>query len=69
MENSVSTLVYLFIGYICGVLFAPEIFSSNILHTNWYNIWVYAWLLGWPIMLVIHFIVPLFAAPVIVVKT
>lgn len=69
MEDSFGTLVYLVIGYICGVFFAPDIFSANITATNWYNIWVYAWIFGWPVMLLIHFLVPLFAAPVVIAKT
>lgn len=69
--ESLSTLTYLFIGYLCGVFFAPEVFSANILATNWYNVWVYAWIFGWPIMLALHFLLPLFAAAptVVVVKT
>lgn len=63
MEGSASsTLIYLLIGYICGVLFAPHIFSANILHTHWQNIWVYAWLLLWPFMLLYHFVWPFFLA-------
>lgn len=69
MENGVGTLVYLFIGYICGVLFAPEVISANLTLTNWYNVWTYAWIFGWPIMLIAHFLWPLFTAsgPAVVV--
>lgn len=70
MEESLSTLTYLLIGYICGVFFAPDIFEANILATDWYNIWTYAWLLFWPVMLAAHFLLPFFAAApaVVVVK-
>jgi hypothetical protein len=67
MQNSAGTLIYLFIGYLCGVVFAPDIFSANILATNWYNIWVYAWIFGWPIMLALHYVMPIFTTPTIVV--
>ena len=71
MEESFSTLVYLAIGYICGVFLAPDVISANFTATNWYNIWTYAWILGWPIMLPVHFLLPLFTAapPIVVVKT
>ena len=69
MESGFSTLIYLFIGYICGVVFEPTLFSANILSTNWYNVWVYAWIFGWPIMLAVHFLAPFFtaAAPTVVI--
>jgi len=68
MEDLGGTLIYLIIGYICGVFFAPDVISANVLNTNWYNIWTYAWILGWPFMLLWHFLAPLFtAAPAVVV--
>lgn len=61
-DGPIGTIIYLLIGYICGVLFAPDVFSANILATQWTNIWTYAWLLGWPFMLIWHFVWPLFAS-------
>lgn len=69
MESGFGTLIYLLIGYVCGVLFAPTIVSANFMATDWYNIWTYAWLFGWPVMLPIHFLAPAFAAPAVVVVT
>lgn len=69
MSEGLSTLVYLFIGYICGVIFAPDVFSANITATNWYNIWVYAWIFGWPFMLIWHFVTLLLFTPAAIVVT
>lgn len=69
MEGGFGTLIYLIIGYVCGVLFAPDIVSANFAATNWMNVWTYAWLFGWPIMLPVHFLAPLLAQPVVVVTT
>ncbi len=69
MESGFGTLVYLLIGYICGVMFAPDVVSANFMATNWYNVWTYAWLLGWPVMLLVHFLGPLFTASTVVVTT
>ncbi len=68
MEDFGSTLVYLIVGYLCGLYFAPDVFSANILNTNWYNIYTYAWLLGWPFMLLWKLAAFLFlSAPAVVV--
>ncbi|RYG57673.1 MAG: hypothetical protein EON60_14295 [Alphaproteobacteria bacterium] len=70
MESGFGTLIYLLIGYVCGVLFIPETVSANFMATDWYNVWTYAWLLGWPIMLPLHLLAPAFtAAPAVVVTT
>jgi hypothetical protein len=71
-EGSIGTLVYLLIGYICGVLFSDGVVVANFMATDWYNVWTYAWILGWPFMLIWHFLAPLIltpAAPVVVVTT
>lgn len=63
MDNSpFGAIIYLLIGYVCGVLFSGGVVTANILHTDWYNIWTYAWILAWPFMLVFKFIWPLFVA-------
>jgi hypothetical protein len=59
MEGGFGTLIYLIIGYVCGVIFAPEIVSPNFMKTDWYNIWTYAWLFGWPFMLLAYYFTPL----------
>lgn len=70
MEELTGTLVYLIIGYLCGLYFAPDVFAANILATNWGNIWAYAWLLGWPFLLLWKLFAFLFlTTPTIVVAT
>jgi hypothetical protein len=58
VNNILSTLVYLFIGYLVGIwLAAPGIFSWTVSATAWGNLLVYAYMLFWPLILLFHFII------------
>jgi hypothetical protein len=56
MGQIFSTLFYLVIGYVVGLLLAPAgLFSLTIAATQWGHIITWVYLLFWPFMLIIHF--------------
>jgi len=56
--NLVSTLIYLFVGYLVGIwLAAPGLFSWTVSMTAWNNLLVYAYMLFWPFILLFHFLI------------
>lgn len=58
MGNLLSTLVYLFVGYLVGIwLAAPGLFSWTVSATAWNNLLVYAYMLFWPFIVLWHFII------------
>ena len=46
--------MWLFIGYLCGAFLSPELISATPTLTAWNNIWVYAWLIFWPLGLIYY---------------
>jgi hypothetical protein len=56
MKRIFSTLFYLVIGYVVGLLLAPAgLFSLTVTATQWTHIITWVYLLFWPFMLFIHF--------------
>ena len=51
-----GTFIYLFIGYICGVMLSDIQISMSLNETDWANLWVYGWMFLWPFFLMITFI-------------
>lgn len=47
-NSSLILLIYLLAGYLFGVQYAPNLFSSTITQTHWNDINTYAWLVLWP---------------------
>lgn len=54
MNNLISTFVYLVAGFLVGAVFSEHI-SMNLMNTDWYNLWTYAWVAFWPVLLVLNF--------------
>jgi len=46
--------IYLFVGYLVGAMLSDHIFLDLSL-THWSNLWVYFWLILWPVGLIAMF--------------
>jgi len=53
MNRIIATAASLCLGYLVGLWLSDGLFSADIMETDWTNIWVYAYILFWPVAIIL----------------
>ncbi len=54
MFRLIAFAVYILVGYVVGAMLSEHIFL-DLSFTHWNNLWVYFWLILWPVGIVVTF--------------